>query len=159
MSEALYTKMFSLFGRICILFASILFNVEFLLLYLSTQNTIVYLGYYALLSFSGFYGLKTYRNYQAFRETLSQGLYFPRASDNEVEPLNTEPEEFNEVALQACLLYQRGVGYKKIGEALQPQKRFHGQTVRRLIKRGLRILIEDYEMHNKGEKNVGYLKE
>ena len=148
MIEDFYTKTLSLAVRFVVLLISTLIASQLVFFYVIYSNYTFYLGYLMVLWFSFWYGTKIYHDYQSFRESLSQGLYFPRASDNDIEPLNLEPEEFNEVALKACLLYQKGVGYKKIGETLQPEKRFHGQTVRRLIKKGLGILIEDYESHN-----------
>ena len=156
MSEAFYEKLIGLFFRFFLLLFLMLIAVEFTVLSLSFG----FLGSYFLWSFIvvalTVYLLRCYFQVREFKENLS--LFLPQKQEDErkiekLEPLNMELSE-DDVALKVCLLYRNGVCIHKIRQIMGWS---HPNKVRRMLIRGLDILLKNYE--ESGKKNAKHTEE
>ena len=108
--------------------------------YILTQNMFFYYAYIGAVGFSFYYVLQYARQFRGFKETVAQGLLFPKANNEaNYEPLNLEVED---LPLKVCLLYRNGYGFQSIKEQLGLS---HSEEAKRLLIKGLDVLLQNYE--------------
>ena len=146
MSEGFFTRALSLAVRLVVLIIAVLFSLQLGFFYIIYNHVLFYGGFLLLLYLSYLYGTKLYADYMHFRGLISEGLMFPQ-DKKPVETLNLNPDEFRDQGVKACLLYHQGYPSKEIAKIMQLSSdgRSYRKQVQRLLRRGLEVLICQYE--------------
>lgn len=119
---------------------------ELCLLYILSQNQILYYGFLAILLLASSYGIKYYWSFLDFRNNLYLFVSDSEIkSENHVEPLNME---LNDASLKVCLYYRNGASLEDIQKDLGLN---HPQQVKRELVKGLGFLLKFYHEHKEKE--------
>lgn len=145
MSEVFYEKFMSFMLGFLVLTFMVLIASEFLFYYTTQGNIIFYYGYIITVTALCLYGIRYYLSFRNFKENLYLLIPNPN-SEKPIEPLNMD---LNNKALEVCLYYRNGATLSQIERNLGLT---HGTQMRRLMRKGLDILLRSYNEHN--EKKV-----
>ncbi|HEX69126.1 MAG TPA: hypothetical protein ENG10_02390 [Candidatus Bathyarchaeota archaeon] len=149
MSKKFYERFVGLFLRFIVLFFFFSIAVEFIFFYLLYKSELFYYCYVAVLIFTFYYGLRVYFDFRSFKEDLS--LLFPGEFEgNKIEEVEALEVEFEGLPLKVCVLYRNGMSMLDIQKHLGLS---HPYQVRRLLLKGLDLLIKSYERHE-GKVNL-----
>lgn len=123
-----------------------LIGAEFMFFYSLSGDFIFYYSSIGVFGSLIVYTAKYYQEFQGFRETLSQGLYFPNSNNEKVldpisKPLDMEVED---LPLKACLLYRNGHSFEHVSKALGLG---HSEQARGELVKGLDTLLKEHKEH------------
>ena len=149
MSEKFYEEFVGLFFGFIVLLFFFFIAVEFILFYLLYKSELFYYCYVGVLVFTLYYGFRVYFDFKSFKENLH--LLVPSEFEgNKIEEVEGLEVEFEDLPLKVCVMYRNGMSMLNIQKHLGLS---HPYQVRRLLLKGLDLLIKSYERHE-GKVNL-----
>lgn len=146
MTEAFYSKILEIIGQFLFFLISIIGLTIFLISWLMTGMQIFYTAWLTSMACSLLFFIWFYFNFKQLTEKVS--LYFPKAIGDSTEPPMQDKVLSDNDALNACIYYEQGASLNDIRDSLGLD---HPTQVKRLLRKGLKILIMNYRKNEETE--------